>query len=179
MLKKVLIALLAILAALAVVIALQPSDFRIVRSTSINAPAATVFEQVTDFHKWDGWSPWAKLDPNMKQSFEGASAGVGASYSWSGNDQVGEGRMTLTESQPNELIRIKLEFLKPFAATNTAEFSFKPDGNQTTVTWSMFGTNNFIAKAFGLLMNMDKLVGADFEKGLAQLKSVAETIDKQ
>ena len=179
MLKKVLIALLAILAALAVVIALQPPDFRIVRSTSINAPAATVFEQVNNFHKWDGWSPWAKLDPNMKQSFEGASAGVGASYSWSGNDQVGEGRMTLTESQPNELIRIKLEFLKPFAATNTAEFSFKPDGNQTTVTWSMFGTNNFIAKAFGLLMNMDKLVGADFEKGLAQLKSVAETIDKQ
>jgi hypothetical protein len=178
MLKKVLIAVLAVLAALAVIIALQPSDFRIVRSTSINAPAATVFEQVNDFHKWTGWSPWAKLDPNMKQSFEGATAGVGASYSWSGNDQVGEGRMTLTESRPNEIIRIKLEFLKPFAATNMAEFSFKPTGIQTAVTWSMTGTNNFVAKAFGLLMNMDKLVGADFEKGLAQLKSVAEANGK-
>jgi uncharacterized protein YndB with AHSA1/START domain len=178
MLKKTLFALLGIIAALAVIVVLQPSDFRISRSTTIAAPAATVFEQVNDFHKWDGWSPWAKLDPNMKQSHEGAPTGVGASYWWSGNDQVGEGRMTLTESRPSEMIRIKLEFLKPFAATNTAEFSFKPDGNQTTVTWSMFGSNNFMAKAFGLVMNMDKLVGADFEKGLAQLKTVAETAGK-
>ena len=179
MLKKVLIVLVVIIAALAVIIAMQPADFRVSRSMTIAAPAATVFEQVNDFHKWDGWSPWAKLDPNMKQSHDGAPAGVGASYSWSGNDQVGEGRMTLTESRPSEMIRIKLEFLKPFAATNTAEFSFKPDGNQTTVTWSMFGTNNFMAKAFGLFMNMDQLVGGDFEKGLAQLKAVAETIGKQ
>jgi uncharacterized protein YndB with AHSA1/START domain len=178
MLKKILFALLGIIAALAVIVVLQPSDFRISRSTTIAAPAATVFEQVNDFHKWDGWSPWAKLDPNMKQSHEGSPTGVGASYWWSGNDQVGEGRMTLTESRPSEMIRIKLEFLKPFAATNTAEFSFNPDGNRTTVTWSMFGTNNFMAKAFGLVMNMDKLVGADFEKGLAQLKTVAETAGK-
>jgi uncharacterized protein YndB with AHSA1/START domain len=178
MLKKILFALLGIIAALAVIVVLQPSDFRISRSTTIAAPAATVFEQVNDFHKWEGWSPWAKLDPNMKQSHEGAPTGVGASYWWSGNDQVGEGRMTLTESRPSEMIRIKLEFLKPFAATNTAEFSFKPDGNQTTVTWSMFGSNNFMAKAFGIVMNMDKLVGADFEKGLAQLKTVAETAGK-
>jgi len=179
MFKKVLIVLVVIIAALAVIIAMQPADFRVSHSMTIAAPAATVFEQVNDFHKWDGWSPWAKLDPNMKQSHDGAPAVVGASYSWSGNDQVGEGRMTLTESRPSEMIRIKLEFLKPFTATNTAEFSFKPDGNQTTVTWSMFGTNNFMAKAFGLFMNMDKLVGSDFEKGLAQLKAVAETIGKQ
>ena len=178
MLKKVLIALIGIIAALTVVIAMQPSDFRVVRAISINAPAATVFEQVHDFHKWDGWSPWAKLDPAMKKSHEGAPAGVGAVYSWSGNDQVGEGRMTLTESRPSEMIRIKLEFLKPFAATNTAEFSFKPDGNQTAVTWSMFGTNDFMAKAFGLFMNMDRIVGGDFEKALAQLKSLAETSSK-
>lgn len=178
MLKKVLIALLAVMAALAVIIAWQPSDFRIMRSTSINAPAATVFEHVNDFHKWDSWSPWARLDPTMKKSHEGAPAGVGAVYSWSGSDQVGEGRMTLTESQPNEIIRIKLEFLKPFAATNVAEFSFKPTGNQTAVTLSMTGTNNFAAKAFGLFMNMDKLVGTDFEKGLSQLKSVAEASGK-
>jgi len=148
------------------------------RSKSINAPAARVFDPVNDFHKWDSWSPWARLDPAMKKSHEGAPAGVGAAYSWSGNDQVGEGRMTMIESRPNEVIRIKLEFLKPFAATNTAEFSFKADGNQTTVTWSMFGTNNFMAKAFGLFMNMDRLVGGDFEKGLAHLKTVAETAGK-
>ena len=120
-------------------------------------------------------SPWAKLDPSMKKTHEGAPAGTGAIYSWSGNDQVGEGRMTLTESRPSELIRIKLEFMKPFAATNTTEFTFKPEGNQTMVTWSMFGMNNFIAKAFGLFMNMDKMVGGDFEKGLASMKSVVET----
>ena len=179
MLKKILIVLLVIIVALAVIIARQPSDFVISRSTTINAPAATVFEQVNDFHKWDAWSPWAKLDPALKKSHEGAAAGVGAMYAWSGNDQVGEGRMSLTESRPSQIIRIKLEFLKPFAATSTAEFRFKPDGNQTTVTWSMFGTNNFMAKAFGLFMNMDRLVGGDFEKGLAQLKAVAETTAKQ
>jgi len=179
MLKKVLITLLVIIAALAVIIAMQPAEFRVSRSITIPAPAATVFEQVNDFHKWDAWSPWAKLDPAMKKSHEGAPAGVGAMYSWSGNDQVGEGRMTLTESRPSERIRIKLEFLKSFAATNTAEFDFKADGNQTVVTWSMFGTNNVMAKAFGLFMNMDRLVGGDFEKGLAQLKAVAVTIGKQ
>ena len=115
----------------------------------------------------------------MKKTYDGASAGTGAIYSWSGNDQVGEGRMTLTESRPSDLIRIKLEFIKPFAATNTTEFSFKPEGNQTVVTWSVFGENNFMAKAFGLLMNMDKMVAGDFEKGLAQLKSVMEAAPKQ
>ena len=144
----------------------------------IAAPAAAVFEQVNDFRKWDAWSPWAKRDPNMRQTYEGAPAGVGPSYSWSGNNEVGEGRMTLTESRPNEMIRVNLEFLKPFAATNTTEFNFQPSGNQTAVTWSMFGTNNFMAKAFGLFMNMDKLVGADFEKGLQQLKSVTESTSK-
>jgi hypothetical protein len=110
----------------------------------------------------------------MKQSYEGAPAGVGASYSWSGNDEVGAGRMTIIESRPSESIRIKLEFLKPFAATNTSEFTLKPDGNQTALSWNMIGSNNFMAKAFGLIMNMDSLVGGDFEKGLAQLKSVTE-----
>ena len=114
----------------------------------------------------------------MKQTYEGAPAGTGAVYSWTGNKEVGEGRMTLTESRTNELIRIKLEFLKPFAAVNTTEFTFTPEGNQTTVEWSMTGSNNFMAKAFGLFMNMDKMIGGDFEKGLAQLKSVAEAASK-
>ena len=174
MIKKILLALIALIFAFVVIVALQPAEFRISRSITIAAPTAAVFEQITDFHKWQAWSPWAKRDPNMKQSYEGPPAGVGASYAWSGNDEVGAGRMTMIESRPSELIRIKLEFLKPFAATNTSEFTLKPDGNQTAVSWSMFGTNNFMAKAFGLVMNMDKLVGRDFEKGLAQLKSATE-----
>src|SRR5262249_17084650 len=119
-------------------------------------------------------SPWEKLDPQLKRTFDGAAAGTGAIYSWLGNKKVGEGRMTIMESRPSDLIRIKLEFLKPFKATNTAEFTFQPQGEQTLVTWSMFGTKNFIIKAFGLLMNMDKLVGGDFERGLTNMKSVVE-----
>ena len=179
MLNKILIALAVIVIVLVIVVALQPATFRIVRSTAIIAPVSKVFEQVNDFHKWESWSPWAKLDPAMKTTFAGAPAGTGAIYSWSGNNDVGEGRMTLTESRPNELVRINLEFIKPFAATNTTEFVFKPEADKTMVSWTMFGTNNFMAKAFGLFMDMDKMIGGDFEKGLAQLKSAAETTGKQ
>jgi uncharacterized protein YndB with AHSA1/START domain len=172
--KKILIGVAVIVAVFVGVVAIQPSEFRIARTATISAPAAVVFAQVNDFHKWEAWSPWEKLDPTMKKTFEGAAAGSGAIYSWAGNSEVGEGRMAITESRPNELIGIKLEFLKPFAATNTTEFAFKPEGDQTAVTWSMFGKNNFMSKAFGLFMNMDKMIGADFETGLAQLKMVAE-----
>ena len=177
--KKILLAALLIVVVFILVVATRRADFQITRSTTIAAPAVVVFAQVNDFHLWDAWSPWAKLDPAMKQTHEGASAGTGAIYSWVGNNEVGEGRMTLTESRANELIRIKLEFLKPFAAVNTTEFSFKPEGTQTAVTWSMTGTNNFMAKAFCMFMNMDKMVGGDFEKGLAQLKTVAEAAGRK
>lgn len=178
MLKKLLIAVTLVVVALIVFVALQPAEFRVTHSTTIAAPVATVFDQVNDFHKWDGWSPWAKLDPNMIKNYDGAPAGVGAIYSWSGNDQVGAGRMTITESRANEQIGIKLEFTKPFAATNRTEFSFRPAAEKTQVTWSMSGTNNFMAKAFSLFMNMDKMVGGDFEKGLAKLKSNSEATPK-
>jgi hypothetical protein len=178
MIKKSLVALAAIVIDFAAVVALQPSAFRITRTATVNAPAPVLFAQVNDFHPWSGWSPWAKRDSAMKQRYEGAPAGVGAVYSWAGNSEVGEGRMSITESRPNELIRIKLEFLEPFAATNTAEFTFTLQGGQTQVTWSMSGENNFTAKAFNLIMNMDKLVGGDFEKGLQQLKSIAEASAK-
>ena len=115
----------------------------------------------------------------MKLTFAGPATGPGASYSWVGNNQVGEGRLTIIESRPNDLVRIKLEFMKPFAATNTAEFTFKPEGDKTAVTWSMQGNNNFIAKALHLVMNMDKMVGGQFEKGLADMKLVAEAAPKQ
>ena len=179
MMKKVLLAVLLIVVVFVIVVATRRADFQITRSATIVAPPAVVFAQVNDFHLWDAWSPWAKLDPAMKQTHAGASAGPGAIYTWSGNKDVGEGRMTLTESRSNELIRIKLEFLKPFPAVNTTEFSFKPEGTQTAVTWSMSGTNGFMAKAFCMFMNMDKMVGGDFEKGLAQLKTVAEAAGRK
>ena len=178
MIKKILIALALIVIVFLVVVALRPADFRITRSTSIAAPPAAVFAHVNDFHKWEAWSPWAKLDPSMKTTFEGPAEGPGSIYMWSGNSEVGEGRMTLKESHPSDLVRIKLEFLKPIAATNTTEFTFKPEGNQTAVTWNMTGTNNFMSKAFDLVMNMDKMVGKDFEKGLAQLKAKVESAPK-
>jgi hypothetical protein len=178
MIKKILlgavILVVVIIAVCVVVVAMQPAHYRVERSATMNAPAPVVFNQVNDFHKWDAWSPWAKLDPNMKTTFEGAPSGTGAVYAWTGNSDVGEGRMTIMDSKPGEAIKIKLEFIKPFAATSDTLFSFKPQGNQTAVTWTMDGDNNFVGKAMCLFMNMDKMVGGDFEKGLAQMKAVAE-----
>jgi hypothetical protein len=174
MIRAVLIALAALIAALVVVVALQPSGFHIARTASISASAPAIFAQVNDFRNWQAWSPWEEIDPSMKRTYEGASSGTGAIYGWAGNPQVGEGRMTITESRPSDFIRIKLEFFKPFAATHVAEFTFKPDGDNTAVTWSMSGTNNFVAKAIGLFMSMDQMIGAQFDKGLARLGSVVE-----
>jgi hypothetical protein len=175
--------ILGVLAAIVIVfvilVAMQPADFRITRSATMSALPADVFAQVNDFHNWQAWSPWAKIDPAMKQTYEGPPAGTGAIYSWVGNSKVGEGRMTMMESKPSDLIRIKLEFLKPFKATNTAEFTFQPEGEQTQVTWSMSGQKNFMLKAFGLFMSMDKMVGDDFEKGLAQMKSLVEAAPRK
>lgn len=178
MLKKILIGIGAVLALLVIVIAVQPSTFRVERSIDMNAPPEAAFAQVNDFRAWSKWSPWEKLDPNLKRSFDGAEAGVGAKYAWVGNDEVGEGRMTIEQSREPSSIRIKLEFLKPFAATNQTHFTFAktPEGNKTT--WTMEGESGFISKAFSLVMNMDELVGNDFEKGLAALKANAEAAAK-
>lgn len=174
MLKKILLALLVILAVLAVVVAMQPNEFRVERSATIAASDSLVFSLVNDFHEWEAWSPWAKLDPSMDVTYEGPSEGVGASQSWSGNSDVGKGKMTITESVRYDLIKVRLEFIEPFASTNTTEFTFDGQGDQTTVTWSMYGENNFVSKAFGLFMDMDAMIGADFEKGLAAMKATAE-----
>lgn len=173
MLEIILIALAAVVV-FVVKVATQPSEFRIARTATISAAAPVVFAQVNDFHKWEAWSPYEKRDPEMKKTYEGAKAGIGAVYTWAGNKEVGEGRTTITESRPGDLVRINLEMFKPFAATNTAAFTFRPEGNQTSVTWSLTGRHNFMFKAIGQFMNMDKMIGGDFEKGLAQLKSVAE-----
>jgi hypothetical protein len=147
-----------------------------VRSATIAAPATAVFAQVNDFHNWQEWSPWAKIDPAAKNTYSGAARGTGAVFSWDGNSKVGEGTMTITESRPNDLIRIKLEFRRPFKGVNDVEFTFKPDGNKTLVTWSMAGRKNFITKGIGLLMSMDKMIGGQFEQGLANLDSVVASI---
>jgi hypothetical protein len=156
------------------IVAMQPDDFRVTRSGVISAPPPAVFAQVNDFHNWEAWNPWGKIDPAMNQTYEGEPAGVGAIYSWIGNANVGEGRMTITESHPSDRIRIKLEFMKPFAATHAAEFTFKPEGEQTAVTWSMAGKKNFASKGIGLFMSMDKMIGDQFDKGLADMKAVVE-----
>jgi hypothetical protein len=174
MIWKILIPLVVIVVGLVAVITLQPARYRVSRSTTIAAPAPVVFAQVNDFHKWSAWSPWEKIDPAMKRTYEGPSAGVGASYAWVGSREVGEGRMTIVESRPSDLIQVKLEFVKPFAGTSVAEFSFKPDGERTLVTWSMTGDKNFIAKAIHLVMSMDRMIGDQFDKGLAAMKTVAE-----
>jgi uncharacterized protein YndB with AHSA1/START domain len=174
MLKKILLVLAVVIAAFAVVVALRSPDFRIERSTVIAASPAVVFAQVNDLHKWQEFSPWAKLDPAARYTFEGPPAGQGAALDWAGNRDVGAGRMTIVESRPAELVRFRLEFREPFESVADTEFVFRSAAGGTSVTWSMSGKNNFLARAMCLFMNMDKMVGGDFEKGLANLKAIAE-----
>jgi carbon monoxide dehydrogenase subunit G len=173
--KAILVVIAVVAVVFVVVVAMRPAEYRVERSASVNAAPAVVFAEVNDLHKWQEFSPWAKLDPAAKNTYDGPPAGTGAVFTWAGNAKVGEGRMTITESRPSELIRIKLEFMKPFTSTANAKFTFEPKGNQTLVTWSMSGKNNFVAKAFGLFMDMDKMIGGQFEEGLANLKSLSES----
>lgn len=175
MLTYILLALAAVIFVFALLASLQPSEFRVSRAAVINAPPEAVFPHVNDFHKWEDWSPWAKRDPNCEVAYDGPSSGEGARFAWKGNKEVGEGRMQIITSTPHERIAIKLEFFKPFKATNTAEFQFKPEDDGTKVTWSMFGKNTFIGKAFSLIVNCDKMVGKDFEQGLANMRRVVES----
>ncbi len=173
MAKKVIVGVLAVLLVLGVFIATRPAHFRITRSAQIHAPSAVLFPLINDFHRWPEWSPWDKLDPNMKKTYSGAPAGTGAVYAWAGNDKAGEGRMTITDSKPSQLVSVQLEFFKPFAATNRATFTLTPSAAGTQLTWSMEGDNGFMAKAFNVVMNMDSLVGKDFEQGLSNLDRIA------
>jgi hypothetical protein len=175
MIKKILIGVAIVVAAFAAFVAMQPDELNIDRTTTIAAPARAVFDQVNDLRKWDNWSPWAKLDPDAKVSFEGSQAGTGAVFKWSGNDKIGEGQMTVTDSRPTDFVKIKVDFIKPFEGSNVSQFSFKPEGNRTAVTWSMSGRNdNFFVKAICLVMNTPKMLAGEMEKGLAQMKSVVE-----
>jgi len=168
---------LLIVAALGGVVALaslKPDIFSVTRSALIDAPPEAVFAKLVDFHAWKEWSPWARLDPNATRSFDGPESGVGASFAWSGNRKVGAGKMTILECVKDELLRIRLELQRPMRATNATSFELKPEGGATRLTWTMKGKNDFPAKLFSLFVNCDKLVGGDFERGLANLKALVE-----
>ena len=171
--KKVAVGLGAISVVLVAVIAMQPSSFTIERSTSIEAPADIVYGQIQDLRAMDAWSPWVKMDPQMKIAYEGPDAGVGARSSWEG-PQIGKGRLSITAVRPDQEIEMELEMMVPMQATNRVLFRLTSTGGTTHVTWRMDGTNGFVAKAIGLVMNMDEMVGGPFESGLASLKRVAE-----
>lgn len=176
MITIILIAVVILVLLLVLIIARRPDRFVVSRSAVIHAEVPVVFAEVNDLHRWEAWSPWVKLDPNAKLTYEGPSAGVGASQSWdSSSGQVGAGKMTIVESRTGEFIGIRLEFFRPFVATNTAEFSFAAENSGTRVTWSMHGINSFVGKAVSLFIDCDKIVGEQFEKGLANLNSIVGT----
>jgi uncharacterized protein YndB with AHSA1/START domain len=172
--RNVLRIVLIVVALLVVFIGTRPNHFHVERSTTIAAPGAAVFARLDDFHQWSDWSPWDKLDLQMKKEYSGAASGVGASYHWVGNDKVGEGHMTISQSQPPSSLAMTVGFLKPFKATNTATFTLAADGPGTRVTWAMDGPENFMGKAMCLFMSPDKMIGPDFERGLANLRALAE-----
>ena len=174
MFKKILIGLAVIVVALLGFAATKPNTFRIERTASIKAAPETIFAHLNDFRSWRAWSPWEKLDPALQRTYSGAAIGMGAAYDWKGNSDVGAGRMTIVESVPASKLVLKLEFLEPFAAQNTTEFILTPAGEGTKITWAMQGPNPLLSKVMSVLFDMDKMVGKDFETGLANLKSVAE-----
>ena len=174
MLKPIFIITIGLIAAILIYAATKPDAFRIQRTVNINAPADKIFAFINDFHNWSTWSPWEKLDPTMKKTHSGAPEGKGAVYEWDGNKDVGTGRSEIVETIPPSRVLIKLDFVKPFEAHNYAEFTLAPHASSTEVTWAMYGPQPYVAKVMTLFFNMDKMVGGQFEKGLADLKTVTE-----
>ncbi|MBF8178710.1 MULTISPECIES: SRPBCC family protein [Oxalobacteraceae] len=174
MFKIIAIAVLVVIIAILVFATTKPDTFRVERTTTIKAPPEKIYPLINDFHSWTTWSPYEKKDPDMKRTHSGAASGQGAVYEWDGDKNVGKGRMEITESSPASRIVIKLDFLAPFEAHNTAEFTLQPQGDATQVTWSMYGPANYMSKLMSVFFNMDKMVGDDFAIGLANLKAAAE-----
>lgn len=179
MVKKILLGAGVVVLGFVAVVATRPSEYHIERSASVAAAPDVVYSQVNDLATFQSWSPWARLDPEMKTELSSPSAGVGANYHWTGNDQVGEGNMKIIDSTSNGKVVIDLNFLKPMESQALTTFSFEPEAEGTKVTWSMDGKNDFMGKAFTLFMDMDKMVGKDFENGLASLKTVSEAEAKK
>jgi uncharacterized protein YndB with AHSA1/START domain len=175
MIKKILLGLVAavivIIAIVLVLAAMRPADYRVERSRSIVAPAAVLFDQVNDHKKFATWNPWQKMDSTSKTVYSGTDSGVGAIASWKG-EKVGEGSATIIESEPGELVRQRMEWKAPMEGVSTVDFTFKADGEKTTVTWAMYGQNNFMGKLFSLFMDCESMCGPEFEKGLADLEKI-------
>jgi uncharacterized protein YndB with AHSA1/START domain len=166
---------LAIIIAIVLILAAgKPNTFRVERAATLNAPADKIFPLIADFHQWLNWSPWEGRDPALKRTYSGAERGKGAVYAWEGNKNVGSGRMEILDANQPSKIVIKLDFLKPFEAHNTAEFTMLPQGSATNVTWVMHGPAPFMSKLMQVFMSMDRMIGRDFETGLANLKAVSE-----
>jgi hypothetical protein len=173
--SKVLLVLVLLLGAAAAYVATRPDAYHVERSTTVDAPAATVFAQIDDLSVWKEWSPWEKKDPAMKRTLSATTSGVGATYSWEGNKEVGKGKMTIVDSRPGEKVAEKLEFIEPFQSQSEVSFTLKTETPATTkVTWAMDGKHNFVTKAMSVVKPMDGMIGKDFEEGLANLKRVAE-----
>jgi hypothetical protein len=174
MLKKILLVVVALLAILVVLGFTQPADYRVERSLVMAAPPQAVYDQVADFRKWQAWSPWTKRDPGMKTTIGGTPAGKGATWRWEAAEDAGTGSMTITEATAPGAIAIDLVFSEPFESRVKVGFGFKPEGAGTHVTWWMSGTHNFVGRMLCVFMDMDKMVGRDFEEGLASIQAIVE-----
>lgn len=174
MIQTITYGLVVLIVVLLAYVATRPNAFRVQRSARINAAPEVIYPNIADFNRWAAWSPYEKLDPGMKKTLSGAASGKGAVYEWEGNAKAGKGRMEITDAAPPHKIVVKLDFEKPFAAHNTAAFTLEPSGGATDVTWAMYGPSPFVARLFGVFMNMDTMLGKDFEAGLASLKALAE-----
>jgi hypothetical protein len=161
-------------AALLVYASIRPDSFSVRRSTSIIAPPEKIFPLINDFSRWSGWSPYERKDPGMQRRFDGPAAGKGAIYAWEGNKDVGQGRMEIADAAASSRVTLKLDFVKPFEAHNKVDFTLEPKGNATEVTWTMNGPMPFVSKVISLFVDMDRMIGQDFEAGLANLKAIAE-----
>ena len=173
MLLYILIGLAVVIVGILIVASLKPNTVRYERSAVINASPEKILPHIADFHNWKAWSPWEKKDPGMKRDYSGVPKGVGAKYGWNGNNAVGEGTMEIVETSTN-MVKIDMRFVKPFKNDCVVTFHFTPTGNATTVRWAMDGPNLFVGKVMSVFMDMDKLIGKDFEAGLAGLKAVVE-----
>lgn len=174
MFKKIVIVVVVIIAGILIFAATKPDTFRVQRAADIKAPPEKIFALINDFKAWPAWSPWEKKDPAMKRTYGAVTRGKGATYAWEGNSDVGEGSMAITESTPPSKLAMKLDFVKPFEGHNRVEFTLEPKGDMTNVTWAMQGPTPYFAKIIHVFINMDTMVGKDFESGLANLKAAAE-----
>ena len=174
MIKKIAIVIVILVAVILVYAATRPDTFSVQRTTSIKAPAEKIFPLINDFHKWGDWSPWEKMDPVMKRTHSGPDRGKGSTYAWEGNNKVGKGRMEITETAPPSRVTIKLDFERPMEGHNVTDFTLEGKGEYTIVTWDMHGPNPYPAKVMSIFFSMDKMIGKDFEAGLANLKAMAE-----